>query len=408
MFYPAHFNLHNRKCLVVGGGLVAERKVVSLLLSGGVVTLISPHATTFLESLAQVGQIVWHNRQFREGDTDGMFLVCAATDLPEINSSVFEDAYENNGIRLVNVVDVIPECTFAAASVVVCGKVSISISTSGKSPAMSRRIREYLESRFDASSLYTEESDKKRPVPIENRRLPYPVYLLLKGQECNLICASAQTSQDMNRRVSLLEGCGASITQLTTSQVNSPRISDAFLVLVESGCESTVFPEDASQPREFLGDPQAGEFVTPELVMDKDLMISVSTQDKNPKEQKSARKIHTELGAQFENSGYGVFVDFLGSLRPLVLEAIPTQRGRQRFFDTLIDCIPHDGSSTTAEKRQKCCLGFANSDCTKECVFNMVRHGRIESARRYAVGQLKDEGLHYTSEAAPLRCNEYT
>ena len=134
MFYPAHFNLHNRKCIVVGGGTVAERKVVSLLLSGGVVTLISPQATTFLESLAKVGQIVWHSRQFRAGDTDGMFLVCAATDYPEINSSVFEDAYKRNGIRLVNVVDVIPECTFAAASVIVCDDVSISISTSGKSP----------------------------------------------------------------------------------------------------------------------------------------------------------------------------------------------------------------------------------------------------------------------------------
>lgn len=397
MFYPAHFNLHNRKCLVVGGGVVAEQKVASLLLSGGIVTLISPHTTTYLKSLTQVGQIVWHSRQFQADDTDGMFLVCAATDSPEINSSVFEDAYETNGIRLVNVVDVIPECTFAAASVVVCGSVSISISTSGKSPAMSRRIREHLESRFGASSLYTGESDEKRPVPIKNRQLPYPVYFLLKGRECVLISAAAPASQEMKRRVSLLEGCGASIAQVTASQVDSKRISRAFLVLHESGCEPPKLPGDTPQPREYLGNPQAGEFVTPELVVDKDLIIGISTQDEARNEQRSARKIHAELGAQFENSGYGAFVDFLGSLRPLLLEKIPTQRRRQRFFDTLIDYVPHAVSSASVEKRLKCCLGFANSDCSEECVFNMVRHGRIESAQRYALEQIEEQESHYSS-----------
>ena len=405
MFYPAHFNLHNRKCIVVGGGTVAERKVVSLLLSGGVVTLISPQATPFLESLAKVGQIVWHSRQFRAGDTDGMFLVCAATDFPEINSSVFEDAYNRNGIRLVNVVDVIPECTFAAASVVVCDDVSISISTSGKSPAMSRRIREYLESRFGASSLYTEESDKKRPVPIEYRQLPYPVYLLLKGRECVMICASTQASLEMKRRVSLLERSGAFITQLTTSQVSPQRISDAFLVLAESGCEPTVFPEDASLPREYLGDPQAGEFVTPELIMDEGLIISVSTQDENPKEQNRARKIHAELAGQFENTGYGAFVKFLGYLRPIALEAIPTQRGRQRFFDTLIDYVPHHESSTMPRERLRCCLGFANPDCSTECVFNMVRNGRIEYAQQFALERIESERLHSSLETDSPRIN---
>ena len=394
MFYPAHFNLNNRQCLVVGGGVVAERKVVSLLLSGGIVTVISPHATTYIESLAQVGQIVWHSRQFQAGDTDGMFLVCAATDLPKINSSVFKDAYEKNGIRLVNVVDVIPECTFAAASVVICGSVSISISTCGKSPAMSRRIREYLESRFGASSLYEDEPDEKRPVPVKNRKLPYPAYLLLQGQECHLICTSAQTSQEVKHRMSLLERCGASISQSTTSQVDSHRLSDAFLVFVESGHDATVLPEAAPQPREYLGNPQAGEFVTPELVIDEDLIIGISTQDEGPNQRNAARKIHTELGAQFENSGYGAFVDFLGSLRPAVLEEIPTQRRRQRFFDALIDELPHAESSTPAEKPLKCCLGFANSDCSEECVFNMVRHGRVEFAQRYALERIQIETSH--------------
>ena len=197
-------------------------------------TLISPQATTLLESLAQAGQIAWHRRQFQSGDAGGMFLVCAATDFPEINSSVFEDAYKRRGIRLVNVVDVIPECTFAAASVVISGNVSISVSTSGKSPAMSRRIRECLESKFGASSLYTEESDEGRPVPVENRQLPYPVYLLLKGRECVLIGAAGKMSRETKRRMSLLERSGASITTIAPAQVDSRKLSDAFLVVVET------------------------------------------------------------------------------------------------------------------------------------------------------------------------------
>ena len=378
--------------------MVAERKVVSLLLSGGVVTLISPQATAFLESLARAGQIGWHSRQCRAGDTGGMFLVCAATDFPEINSAVFEDAYKRNGIRLVNVVDVIPECTFAAASVVVCGNVSISISTSGKSPAMSRRIREYLESRFGTSSLYAEESGKGRPVPIGNRQLPYPVYLLLRGKKCVLICDSDRTNPEMARRVSLLEQSGASIAQLASSERSSKKISDAFLVLVESGYETAVSTENLSPPREYLSDPQAGEFVTPQLVMDDGLIIGISTSVENPKEQDKALRIHAQLAAQFENTGYGAFANFLGSLRSLVLEEIPTQRGRQRFFDTLIDCIPHDKSGAMPENQSKCCLGFANPDCSTECVFNMVRHGQIEHAEQYALERLENERLHGSSE----------
>lgn len=391
MYYPAHFNLHNRECLVVGGGVVAERKVTSLLLSGGIVTLISPHTTKYLESLAQVGQIVWHNREFQAGDTDGLFLACAATDVPEINTSVFEDAYEKNGIRLVNVVDVIPECTFAAASVVVCGSVCISVSTSGQSPAMSRRIREYLESRYGASSLYTEERDEKRPIPVENRQLPYPAYLLLQGRECGLICTSAQTSREMKRRESLLERCGAEMTRLTNSQVDSPRVSNAFLLFVEAGCEPRVFAKDVKQPREFLDDPLTGEFVTPELIMDEGLIIGVSTQSKKTVDHDAARKIHVELGTQFENSGYGAFIDFLGSLRPVVLEEIPTQRGRQILFEALIDDIPDSEANTMAEKPAKCCLGFADSDCSTECVFNMIRHGRNERARKHALERIENE-----------------
>ena len=217
MFYPAYINLQDRKCLVVGGGTVAERKVVAMLISGGDVTVISPDATELLIYLAQVGTIRWHKRQLKAGDTHGYFLVCAATDFTDINSAVFTEAHEKNKIRLVNVVDVIPQCTFAAASVVTDGELMLSISTSGKSPATSRRIREYFEEVLHASSLYTLGYEDGVPVPIENQGLPYPVYLLLENRTCVVLCE--QKTREVERRISLLNRCGASVVWSTPDEM---------------------------------------------------------------------------------------------------------------------------------------------------------------------------------------------
>ncbi len=384
MFYPAHLNLQDRKCLVVGGGKVAERKVMSLLLSGGDVTLISPDATESLKNLAKIGQVMWHRHQFQTNDTVGMFLVCAATDFSEINTQVFKDAYEANGIRLVNVVDVIPECTFAAASVVMLRNLAISISTSGKSPAMSRRIREYLEAKFGTSSLYKLERNENA-IPIENRRVPYPVYLLLENLRCVVIRNAGKMSQEMVRRIDLLRRCRASITCIDPTDVDSHLLSDAFLVLTDLECEGSVFAGNQIQLIENLNSPEAGTFVTPSLVIDDNLIISISTQSENAADRSEVRRIKTELAEKFENAGYGAFIDFLGELRPLVLKSIGSQEKRQQFFDTLIDHIP----DVTINGQQTCCLGFTNTACATECIFNWVRRGQIERAHQYALQRIR-------------------
>ena len=231
MFYPAHINLQDRKCLVVGGGTVAERKVVAMLLSGGDVTVISPDATELLTFLANIDTIRWHERQVETDDTHGYFLVCAATDFTDINSAVFAEAYEKHKIRLVNVVDVIPQCTFAAASVVTDGDLMLSISTSGRSPATSRRIREHLEETLHATSLYTLGYEDGEPVPIANQGLPYPVYLLLENRPCVVLCE--QETLAIERRVSLLRQCGASVLCMAPDEMKPHHLEDAFLVIAD-------------------------------------------------------------------------------------------------------------------------------------------------------------------------------
>ena len=390
MFYPAYLNLHNRKCLVVGAGLVAERKVVSLLRSGGEVTLISPEATQANADLAQRDQITWHKRQFQSGDTEGMFLVCAATDLPEINTQVFKEAHEVYGINLVNVVDVIPECTFAAASVITHEDLTISISTSGKSPALSRRIREYLEAKFGAASLYAEPSESNFNPSLKGDGLPYPVYFLLENRHCVVISDSEEMREPLAQRLDLLLRCGASVDRVASNPGNLEHVSDAFLVLVDDFRVGDFAFADYNERQlvEFIKAPELGTFTTPPLVRDGDLIISISANhiqeiDKGVNGNCKIESVQAQLAHQFENNGYGEFIDFLGSLRPTVMESIPTQKGRQRFYDHLIDQIP-------GNEEQKCCLGFEDTNCAIRCTFNMIRRGQIDTVRQYALRRVSE------------------
>ncbi len=393
MFYPAHINLQDRKCLVVGSGTVAERKVVAMLLSGGDVTVISPDATELLTFLANIGTIRWHKRQLEADDTQGYFLVCAATDFTDINSAVFAEAHDKNKIRLVNVVDVIPQCTFAAASVVTDGEILLSISTSGKSPATSRRIREHLEETLHATSLYTLGYEDGEPMPIENQKLPYPVYLLLANRKC--VALYEQKTSEIERRISLLNQCGASVLCMAPDEMEPHHLEDAFLVIADkfSAVDRLLSINPPYQGgigqcrseetfiREYLDAPDAGTHFTPDIVIDDNLIISVSARSSVGID--DAKRLHKKLTNQFENNGYGAFIEFLGSRRAEILKAFPTPKKRADFFETLIDTVEMKNAQP-----QTCCLGLTNPECSAECLFNWVRHGKLERANTFTSKRL--------------------
>ena len=391
MFYPAHINLQDRRCLVVGGGTVAERKVVAMLISGGDVTVISPDATELLTYLAQIGTIRWHKRQLKAGDTHGYFLVCAATDFTDINSAAFTEAHEKYKIRLVNVVDVIPQCTFAAASVVTDGELTLSISTSGKSPATSRRIREYFEEVLHASSLYTLGYEDGVPVPIasekEGQGLPYPVYFLLENRTCVVLCE--QKTPEIERHISLLNRCGASVVRAIPDKMKPHHLEDAFLVIADkSSAVDTSCGSEAAFIREYLDEPSTGTHFTPDLVIDDNLIISVSA--RNGKDIDKAKRLHKKIANQFENNGYGAFIEFLGARRSEILKAFPTPKKRADFFEMLIDTV-EDSVSGLQTPPTTCCLGLTNPECSAECLFNWVRHGNLERANAFTSRLLDKE-----------------
>jgi precorrin-2 dehydrogenase/sirohydrochlorin ferrochelatase len=145
-YYPVNLDIRNRGCLVVGGGAVGERKVRTLLECGADVVVITLLATEHLHGLASEGQIRLRLRGYQPSDLDGQFLVIGATGDEEVNRRISEDA-SGRGI-LCNIADRPKACTFVLPAIVSQGDLVIAISTSNKSPALAKRIRQALEKEF--------------------------------------------------------------------------------------------------------------------------------------------------------------------------------------------------------------------------------------------------------------------
>jgi len=91
-YYPIYLNVCDRKCIVIGGGEVALRKVQILLEYGAEVDVISPALAPELIKLAQDNQISTLTREYKDGDLKKAFVVIAATDSDEINRQVAAEA----------------------------------------------------------------------------------------------------------------------------------------------------------------------------------------------------------------------------------------------------------------------------------------------------------------------------
>ena len=144
--YPVTLNISGRLCVVVGGGKVAERKILSLLKAGARVRAVSPQLTETLHELAGAGRIDWQARCFQIGDLAGAMLVFATTNSRQVNEFVVQEA-EAAG-QLVNVADAPDQCGFQVPAVLRQGDLTIAVSTNGKSPALSARIRKQLQADY--------------------------------------------------------------------------------------------------------------------------------------------------------------------------------------------------------------------------------------------------------------------
>jgi uroporphyrin-III C-methyltransferase/precorrin-2 dehydrogenase/sirohydrochlorin ferrochelatase len=141
-------SLRGERCLVVGGGGVALRKVEGLLAEGARVTLIAPKPIAALERLAAEARITLERRAYEPGEAARFALVFAATDSRETNRQVYADA-RGAGIW-VNVADDPGLCTFHLPSRLRRGALQLCVASAGEAPFVVRRMRQLLERRFGA------------------------------------------------------------------------------------------------------------------------------------------------------------------------------------------------------------------------------------------------------------------
>jgi siroheme synthase-like protein len=138
--YPVGLVVAGRRCVVVGGGRVAARKVAGLVEAGAEVVVIAPEISDEVRSMG----VDLLERPYRRGDLDLAWLAIAATDDPPTNQRIFADA---RAARIwVNAADDPESCSFTLPAVVRQGPVTVAVSTSGYSPALAAWIKDRIAS----------------------------------------------------------------------------------------------------------------------------------------------------------------------------------------------------------------------------------------------------------------------
>lgn len=136
--YPVNLVLVAQECLVVGGGPVARQKVLGLLEADAQVSVVSPE---ILEEIAALG-VTCHRRPYEAPEAGNYRLVIAATGDPVVNQQVYDDA-EARGVW-VNSADDPDRCSFILPARVRQGRLLVTVSTQGHSPAVSTWLRQRL------------------------------------------------------------------------------------------------------------------------------------------------------------------------------------------------------------------------------------------------------------------------
>jgi siroheme synthase-like protein len=148
--YPVGLVVKGRRCLVVGGGRVAARKIAGLLACGAAVTVVAPEVHVAIAELSDSGVIAAidesplevHIRPYASGEAADYVLVISATGDPAVDETVRRDA-QSAGVW-VNVADDPSRCSFVLPAVARDGAVSIAVSTAGASPALAGWLRDLV------------------------------------------------------------------------------------------------------------------------------------------------------------------------------------------------------------------------------------------------------------------------
>jgi uroporphyrin-III C-methyltransferase / precorrin-2 dehydrogenase / sirohydrochlorin ferrochelatase len=148
-YLPVNLKLAGLTALLVGGGKVGTRKARLLSLAGARLRVVAPQVSTELEQLLQQHQGQWVKESYTGTHLDGAALVVAATPDQAVNQQISADAKARN--LPVNVVDSPELCTFIFPSIIDRSPLVIAISSSGRSPVLSRLLRRKIEAMVPAA-----------------------------------------------------------------------------------------------------------------------------------------------------------------------------------------------------------------------------------------------------------------
>jgi len=149
-YYPIGLDIAERRCLVVGGGEVGQRKAERLLECGARVTVVGRELTRRLEGLVREGRVGHIAADYDKSHLEGVFLVIGATDDGDVNERIFRDA-RRKGV-LANIVDDPGRCDFILPALCRQGDLVITVATGGRSPALAKKLRQELEERYGPST----------------------------------------------------------------------------------------------------------------------------------------------------------------------------------------------------------------------------------------------------------------
>lgn len=143
-YFPFFIDIENKKCVIVGGGNVALRKLEKLLPFNPKITVIAPEICDEIKENNKVNIL---QRNFADSDIENAFMVISATDDNSLNAHIFELCQKNN--ILINTVDNKEKCGFIFPALVKKENLTVGISTSGKSPIYAKFLRKKIESSID-------------------------------------------------------------------------------------------------------------------------------------------------------------------------------------------------------------------------------------------------------------------
>lgn len=147
--YPVMLELGGRRCVVIGELPVRERKVEGLIEAGaGQVIVIASEPAGHLDALEDehAPLVIVERRTWEPPDLDGAFIVIASDPSGAARDQIAREARRRGA--LVNVMDDVPNCDWAAPAVVRRGDLILAIGTGGRSPALARRLKEQLAERY--------------------------------------------------------------------------------------------------------------------------------------------------------------------------------------------------------------------------------------------------------------------